>query len=84
MRQKRSAGQTNDDMGQGRLLLEDTADSLEELSLKGWRIENLADRIVFVVFRFTAVLRDEHAEMELLAQNQVTSKGPPFELLLPW
>ena len=70
MRQKRSARQSHDHVGQSGLVLEDMADCLEEFRLKGRRVENLADRIVVVVVGFAAVLRDEDAEMKILAENQ--------------
>jgi hypothetical protein len=56
MRQKRLARQANDYLDESRLLLEDMADGLEELRLKGQGVENLADRIVVVVFPFVSVV----------------------------
>jgi hypothetical protein len=72
-RGKRSTGEANDGIGQGRFVLEDKADRLEELRLKSRRVESLTDQIV--VFVFVSGNRNEHTEVILFSKYEVRQRA---------
>jgi hypothetical protein len=58
-----STRESNFDIAQGRMLLEDMADGLEEFRLKGRRVKNHGDGFSSVL---VVIVGDEHAQVELV------------------